>query len=85
MFTKNYSYGYYNTIFPNCISHLQRKRNFFLPACKRPGLDILPMPPAAAGRVHMRKLRLKIALCALLMLFAAASLLSVLADLGVFS
>ena len=43
------------------------------------------MPPAAAGRVHMRKLRLKIALCALLMLFAAASLLSVLADLGVFS
>ena len=44
------------------------------------------MPRSGGGEVeHMRKLRLKIALCALLMILAAASLLSVLADLGVFA
>ncbi len=39
----------------------------------------------AARKEFGMKLRFKIALCVALMLFAAASLLSVLAELGVFS
>ena len=46
MFTKNYSYGYYNTIFPNCISHLKRKQNFF-PARMQTARD--GHTPIAAG------------------------------------